>query len=99
MSVIIYIKRVYVEHRHLTDIYTIVSIILFFFFFFFHFSDARCTFFMKMNRLYFDNNEIDWIQRSFVRVASISNPRYSFFLPPSPSLFYHSSRTFVKKIH
>lgn len=35
MSVIIYIKRVYVEHRHLTDIYTIVSIILFFFFFFF----------------------------------------------------------------
>lgn len=82
MSVIIYIKRVYVEHRHLTDIYTIVSIILFFFFFF-HFSDARCTFFMKMNCLYFDNNEIDWIQRSFVRVASISNPR--FVLPP-PSL-------------
>lgn len=41
---------------------------------------------MKMNRLYFDNNEIDWIQRSFVRVASISNPRYSSFLPPSLSL-------------
>lgn len=88
MSVIIYIKRVHVEHRHLTDrdIYTIVNPL---------FSFLRCIFFLKMN-------EILRQQRNRLDLMFLCSRRIDIeltlfvFLPSSPPFFTiflaHSSK-------
>lgn len=101
MSVIIYIKRVYVEHRHLTDIYTIVSIILFFFFFF---SFLRCTmYFLYENEPLILRQQRNRLDSTFLCSRRIDIESTLFVLPPSlplPPFFTivlaHSSKKFIK---
>lgn len=100
MSVIIYIKRVYVEHRHLTDIYTIVSIILFFFFFF---SFLRCTmYFLYENEPLILRQQRNRLDSTFLcsrRIDIEPTLRSSSSLPLPPFftiVLAHSSKKFIK---
>lgn len=84
MSVIIYIKRVHVEHRHLTDrdIYTIVNPL---------FSFLRCIFFLKMNEiLRQQRNRLDLM---FLCSRRIDIELTLFVFPPFFTIFLaHSSK-------
>lgn len=90
MSVIIYIKRVHVEHRHLTDrdIYTIVNPL---------FSFLRCIFFLKMNEiLRQQRNRLDLM---FLCSRRIDIELTLFVFPPSLPLFLPSFSHIRQKIH
>lgn len=86
MSVIIYIKRVHVEHRHLTDrdIYTIVNPL---------FSFLRCIFFLKMNEiLRQQRNRLDLMFLCSRRIDITHAIRLSPLLLPFFTIFLaHSS--------
>lgn len=88
MSVIIYIKRVHVEHRHLTDrdIYTIVNPL---------FSFLRCIFFLKMNEIL--RQQRNRLNLMFLCSRRIDIELTLFVFSPSSPFFHHLSRTFVKK--